>query len=440
MKIIIIVVLVISVILGILFWRFGYLLKGTSNLNQPVTLKVWGLWEDESLIKGAIDLYQKRNPSVTVEYTHQSSVNYRTRVQTQILQSENGPDILMIHNSWVPMFLQKSTIAAIPLDLMSIDQFKKTFYPIATDNFIKNNQIYALPLEVDGLALFYNEDLLSQKNIKIPQNWDEFMDAASKLTVKDEKSNIQIAGAAMGTTSNVDHWSDIVGLLFSQQPNANLEKPATKAGADVLRFYTSFIKNEDPAKRVWSVAMEGSTQAFFSGKLAFYFAPSWRAHELRVANPELNFKTAPVPHLPGRNIGWATYWALAVSNKSSNQKKAWEFLNFLTSKEVEKLLYQEASRTRLFGQPYSRVDLQKEIINDPIAGAFVAQAPTFKSWYLASRTFDQGINDEMIKYYEDAINATLEGRDPLNALQTTEQGVKQVLDKYINPLPAPSEE
>jgi len=51
---------------------------------------------------------------------------------------------------------------------------------------------------------------------------------------------------------------------------------------------------------------------------------------------------------------------------------------------------------------------------------------------------DGGINDEIIKYFEDAINSTLAGGDPQAALQTVASGVKQVLDKYTKPVLVPT--
>ena len=105
----------------------------------------------------------------------------------------------------------------------------------------------------------------------------------------------------------------------------------------------------------------------------------------------------------------------------------------MTSAETEKLLYREAAKTRLYGLPYSRVDLQKELINDPLVGAFVAQGPYYKSWYLNSTTRDQGLNDEMIKYYEDAVNGVFNNSDPQSVLSVTSKGIQQVLDKYVRP-------
>lgn len=462
LKYLVIGVLVFAVIAGFLFWRFAPSFNKKPEETIPVVINIWGLWEDESLMKPAVEEYKKIKPDVTVNYEFQSSQNYRTRTQTKITANE-GPDIYMINNSWTPMFIKSGSIKSAPKEVFTVQEYSQIFYPVVRDDFTnylalkttidvatnisdKNKvlqdefntqgKIYAIPRGIDGLALYYNVDILDAAGINVPKTWNEFKDAAFKLTVADQSNIIKTAGVAMGLSGNVAHWPDIIGLLFLQQPGAKINAPADANGADVLRFYTDFAKVSE--KRVWDNTFEPSTQAFAAGKVAFYFGPSWRAHELRQMNPGLNFKIAPVPQLAGKQVAWANYWGYAVSSKSKFPKESWEFLKFLSSAEAQKLLYQKASETRLFGLPYSRVDLQKELINDPLTGAFVAQGPYYKSWYLNSNTMDQGLNDEMIKYFEDAVNSTVNQGDPQSALQTTAKGIEQVLDKYVRPNPTPS--
>lgn len=435
MKRIIIIFLSLSIILGFLFWRFGpNIFQKTPLTAGPVKLTYWGLWEEENLIKPALEQYQKQNPKVTIAYVRQSSINYRTRVQTQIREGL-GPDIFRIHNSWLPMFEQDLTPA--PLEEFSLADFRASFYPVAEASFIKNNAIFAAPIELDGLALFYNEDILQAVGVKVPKTWQEFIDVAVKMTVRDASGQIKTAGAALGTAGNVDHWQDLLGLMLLQQPQVNLQNPASEVVAEVLRFYTGFVT--DPKRKTWDVNLPRSTDMFAQGRLGFYFAPSWRAHELRQANPNLKFKVAQVPQLSSQNpVSWASFWGEAVSKNSKNAKEAWKFVKFLTTASAQKLLYQEASKVRLFGEPYSRIDLASELAQDPIVGAFVTQGPNYKFWYLSSNTYDGGINDEMIKYWEDGVNATLQGTDPQVALQTVAKGVQQVLDKYTKLAPVPT--
>lgn len=429
MKRVIIIVLSLAIIFGFLFWKFGPKISLFSKQvpQGPVELSYWGLWEDDSLVRGVIDLYQSQNPNVVINYVRQSSINYRTRVQTQIREGV-GPDIFRIHNSWLPLF--RDDLAPAPEDVFTLEDYKNLFLPVAVDSFVKNNAIYASPIEIDGLVLFYNEEMLSGIGGKPPRTWQEFIDTSVKMTVRDG-SGIKTAGAGIGAAGNVDHFSDILGLLLLQQPNVNFERMDSPAVAEVLRFYSGFVT--DPRKKVWDVNLPKTTQMFVEGRLGFYFAPSWRAHEIRVANPDLKFKTAAVPQLSSiKAANWATFWGEAVSSKSKNPSEAWKFIKFLTSVQAQRLMYREASQIRLFGEPYSLVSLQPELVNDPLVGAVVGQGPSYKFWYLASNTFDNGINDQMIKYFEDGINATLAGTDPQIVIQTVAKGVTQVLNDFVN--------
>ena len=46
------------------------------------------------------------------------------------------------------------------------------------------------------------------------------------------------------------------------------------------------------------------------------------------------------------------------------------------------------------------------------------------------KLFDNGINDELIKYIENAINATAQGSSYSQALEEAKKGVDQVFLKY----------
>jgi ABC-type glycerol-3-phosphate transport system substrate-binding protein len=169
-----------------------------------------------------------------------------------------------------------------------------------------------------------------------------------------------------------------------------------------------------------------------------YIGPSWRAFEIKQTNPNLNFKTVPVPQLPKDSpsepdITYATYWAEGVWAKSPNKVAAWDFLKFLTTSDSLQKLYQNEASTRSFGEPYPRVDMGQLLTGDPIIGSIISQAPGARSWYLASRTFDgpTGINTQMSNYFADAVNAVVSGKEnATDALATAAQGVAQVLKQY----------
>lgn len=398
--------------------------KFQKSEEKRINLTFWGQ-EEEIVFRPIIEAYQKVHPKITITYTKQSLLNYRTRLQTQIRASQ-GPDVFLLHSSWIPMFWED--LSEAPPSVISLEEYKQTFYPLASETLISAGKIYALPLEIDGLAMYVNADILKAAGVAMPRFWTEFVEVAKKVTVRNTDGQIQTAGAALGTIPNIDFWPEILGLLFLQQPGGNLAQPASREGAEVLEFYTGFVM--DPKNKTWDVNLPSSTEMFALGKLAFYFAPTSQTNVLKTLNPDLNFKIAPVPQLPGKMVSYGTFWAESVSATSSYQKEGWEFLKFLTSAESLQFLNQKRTETQTFEHLYPRQDLASLQVEDNFLGAFITQAPFYKSWYLNSNTADAGINEEMIGHYAQAVNGMLQGKDPLQLLQTTQAGIKQILEKY----------
>lgn len=392
------------------------------NSDKEITLTYWGLWEPQAIMEPILTEYKKERPQVTINYEFQSSKDYRERLQSQ-LAAGSGPDIFRIHDTWIPMFLNQNQLAPVPEDLIDWNDY----YPVVSQTLQADGQYYAVPLMIDTLALYYNKELFTSAGQSPPKNWKELIETAKKLTVLNANT-IQTAGIALGVTNNVDNWSDIFGLLMLQG-RGSLTNPVGTKAEEALKFYTRFYNIE----RVWDTTLPPSTYAFAVGKTAMLIAPSWRAFEINKINPKLDFDTIPVPQLtenPDQRISWASFWVEAVSETSPNKQAVWDFLQFLSRPETLEKLYTYQSQTRLFGEPYPRKSMAEKLINEPIIGAFITQAPYAQTWYLCSKTFDNGINDRMIKYFEDAVNSASAGRITADTLSQTASGVKQILSRY----------
>lgn len=415
-------------VLGFGFVRFG--LPLFSNLpflqkEEEATLTYWGLWEPVEVMKTVIADFERKNPKIKVLYVRQDIKNYRQRLATRI-PNGNGPDIYTYHNTWLPMMDQM--LVPIPASVIDATTFQKTYFPVVQKDVVKNGGIYGIPLGIDTLTLFVNDELISAAGVQVPKNWDEFATVTRTLTVKDEQGNIKTAGASLGTFDNVDHAPDILSLLFIQNGSRieNLAESPENA-SDALSFYTSFAESEG---NVWDGTLDSSIVSFAKGNLAFFFGYSWDIFTILAANPSLSFSLHPVPHIPGRNMTIASYFVEGVSNKSKYQKQAMEFMKYLSQKEVVQKLYTEASKTRLFGRPYARVDLADLLKDSTLVGPFVIQASAASSSYFASDTFDDGLNSELNIYLGNAVRSISENTSPQTAIETLAKGVAQVLEKY----------
>lgn len=394
--------------------------------EEQITLEYWGLWESPTVVNALINEYKTVKSNVTINYRKQTHQQYRERLENQI-QAGQGPDVFRFHNTWVPMLKEELTPA--PEDIISSGEFKQNFYPAANTDLRVGAKIVGVPLEIDGLALYYNEEIFKAAGItKPPATWTEFAQDAAKLTVTDTAGNIKTAGAAIGTAGNVDHFSDILGAMILQN-GGDLKSPQDKLSIDALEYYAKFAKGPN---RVWDETMPASTIAFAGSNVAMYFGPSWRAIEFKNANPLLKFKVAPIPQLEGGNVTWASYWAEGVSAKSAHPKEAWEFVKWLSAEEVLTKFYSEAAKSpgRFFGEPYPRIAMGAKLTTDPLVGAYIVQAPHARSFPMASRTFDNGLNDQIVKAYEDAVNAVARGTPAKNALEVTAKNVAQILTRF----------
>lgn len=422
-------------------------LRGAAG-ETTTELTYWGLWEDNSVVEGLLAEFESKNPGIKVTYKKNVKTDYRSRLQGRLAktgETEDVPDVFRIHASWIPMM--KESLAAVPTNVVTELDMENDFFDTYKADLKDGGKYWAVPLMYDGLAMFYNKSILDSAGVSPPKTWWGFRDLAKKLTVKDEMGKISIAGAAMGVTDNVDHWSDIVGAMMKQNGVDLIkgEEENLKKLKAVLTFYTLFRTSDE----VWNETLPLSTQYFGSGKLAFYFAPSWRIFDLEQINPSLDFEVTGIPQLATlegvdpeavekgqtegnlTNINWSTYWVEGVNNKSKNQKEAWKLLSFLASKESLEKFYKSASQVRSFGEIYPRKSLSTSLSANRKLKAWVDAANTASTWNLASRTHDEAVNDEMIKYFEDAINSIVARNSQIDeVIPTLINGVKVTVQKY----------
>lgn len=400
--------------------------------NKNVSLIYWGLWEEKEVMEPLINAYQQKYPNVKINYQKMDPLSYREKLVSRS-KAEDGnqgavekPDIFRFHNTWLPEI--KDIVSPLPPTIMSGEEFDKTFYPIHKKDLKVGNYYYGLPLEIDGLVLVYNQGLFKKAGISTaPSTWDDITQIVPKLTVKDRSGKLITSGIAMGTASNVDHFSDIFGLLLLQNGGA-LNKLNQEEASGALEIYRKF---SEPPQGYWTEEMVNSTTAFIQEKVAMIIVPSWEIISIKAANPDIDMKVVPVPVVPGTPlISVSSYWVEGVSRFSNNQIEAWKFLKFLTEKENMTKLYEIESKIRPFGEPYSRVDLAPLLAQDPYLGAIIKEANNLVSLPLISRTADNGLNDEIIKYLENAINSTILGVSYKEALTTAKSGIDQVFTKY----------
>jgi len=412
----------------------------SSSSGYLVDLEIWGTYDDSLAYTEIINQYKKINPYAgEIKYRKFSQDTYRQEL-IDALASGQGPDIFLINNSWLPSF--KNKIYPAPTPFISEQEMKSSFPDVVAADFMSDGKVYAVPLSVDSMVLYYNRDAFNSVGIAAPPTtWKEFQDDVKKLTIIDAAGNITRSGAAIGTAQNVSVFSDLISMLMLQSgvempmqkgvlakldqgivsPNGNV----VQAGEQVLDFYTQFAKltagnNVKNPFYTWNSRQPNSVDAFAGGTTAMMFNYSWKNSEIKSKNPKLNYMVAPVPQIyPTSPVTVANYFGYAVSlNKNTptasavnvqtvapvsndiRTHEAWQFLRFLTLKNSGTIkLYNAVTKNpkdfpisfdpaleylKKTNQPAARRDLIEAQKLDAFLGSFALGNLIAKNWYKAN--------------------------------------------------------
>ena len=416
--------------------------KQANPKQYTLNLEVWGLFDSADTYQDIFDTYKKINPNIgEITYRKMSADTYRKDI-VDAMASGQGPDIILIHNNWVPSLEDK--IYPAPAGILNEQKFRKDFVDVAAQDFIVDGGIYAVPLSVDSLGLYYNKDLFNEAGITSPPtNWDEFIEDARKMTKIDINGQITQSGAAMGTSANINRTTDILNLLMLQNKTDMIDVAGKKAtfdkyisqgnasfapGENALNFYTQFAnRSSSTVPYTWNPSLHYSIDAFSEGTLGMMFNYSWQMPVIESKSPKLNYAVAPVPQFPDSpQVNFANYWAYAVAKyRTPNLRvpnpavtndvraaEAWKLLAFMTtkaeqnvavtasvagSKQVVNPNFDSAvDYITKTNQPAARRDLIEKQKTDAKIGVFAQGNLIAKDWYQKDPDSIEGLFLQMI--------------------------------------------
>ncbi len=419
------IVLLVLIVLTLLFTGVIPGLRATTP--PPVPLTVWGVFdapETFNIITNAV------GPQYVVTYRALPIASYETEL-VNALAAGKGPDIFMIHSSWLPKHFDK--LVPMPDTELAFTDFQKSFPTVVQQDFAPGGAIYALPLYIDTLSLFYNKDHFENANILTPPaTWTEFQELVPKLRVLDTSGKIQRAASAIGgSNKNVNRATDILSTIMLQSGVPMVAPDFSRAvfsnqGKDALAFYTKF-GNPANSYYTWSDNFKNSLDGFADGTVSMMFGYAYHIPAIKEKNPFLRFAVTPLPQLEGasQKISYANYWGLAVSNRSRLPQSAWGFIKAATvSPSVVQRYTGATRRVPALLNPTLFASANK----DPELGPFASQILTARSWPQADSTAIENIFSGMIE-------AVTAGQKTLDkALLEAEDAVTALMQKSLNRL------
>jgi multiple sugar transport system substrate-binding protein len=390
------------------FFAFIFIITSSfgGRQTEKAEITVWGVFDDFTAFTAALNAFEKENKDIAITYEMFKVQDYEPMLLNALAAGE-GPDVFMIHHTWLPKHISKmqpmpDTIPGQKVPLMTVRQFQDTFVDVAATDLINDGKIYGMPLYMDTLALYYNKDMFATAGIpQPPKLWTDFMEDVEKITTYDESRNITRSAAALGTARNINRSTDILMMLMLQsgvQMTADDNTSATFSrsvdGVDVgqrsLTFYTDFA-NTQRAVYTWNGAMDYSIDAFVGGKTAMMMNYAHQIPVLRAAAPRLNWSIAPIPQVSAVDIRtYANYWPLVVSRQTDAPNASWKFIHYMAAGNGT-VPFLNAT-----GRPSARRDLIEEQKLDKDLGVFAEQALAARSWFQIDNVAIETIFADMI--------------------------------------------
>lgn len=321
------------------------------------TVTVWGSVPKDTFMTAVTGTKAFSSNKITISYTAIPSATFESQLVSALARGE-GPDIIILPHTLVYQHADK--ITPISYETVSAREYQDTF--VSEGNLFQvGNGILALPLYVDPVVMYVNNDSLTSAGYaKVPTLWSQFVDASSgrsvvqALTTVSAQGVVEKSALALGDFSNVDHAKDILSLLLLQAGSSivTTQEGSTKYISDLgsdssqaispavsaLNFFTQFA-SRGRTTYTWSGTLPRSKNAFSSGMLAVYLGLASELPELREKNPHLNFDMALVPQRgTGKSITYGNLYGVARLRRSANPTLALVTVQLLTAKEFSSTL------------------------------------------------------------------------------------------------------
>lgn len=313
---------------------------------------------------------QSKMTEVTVEAV--PSTNIKDKFTTAAL-SGSGPDIVSLDNAgWTADLAEMGLLT--PID-DKVQTLQDELQADALSTNMYKGHYYGIPWYVNNMVMYYNKTMFEQAGISAPpESWEELEACVQKLKEIGKYGLNFPIGSPGGYT---------VCSFFMQNGNKIIDTSGEEpkvvfndaSGVEALTYLTNLYTNYKgmPESVKSTLSWDQVFAPFIQEDVGIVFSGDWAISAIKSGNPDLEFGIAPLP--VGKEAATILGgYNLAINKNSKNADQAWEFIQWLSSKEQEGLLPE-----------YNRISARKDVVEsnfveeNPIYQVFIQETVNSKS-------------------------------------------------------------
>jgi multiple sugar transport system substrate-binding protein len=319
-----------------------------SNPARPVTVTVWHAWDGprEPLMKTILERMKEQYPNVTVDQTVVAMwMDANVQKFGAAVAAGTAPDVTMLYDIYIPQY-GSETKALQPLDdWVKRDKLnlKQIFYDADVDGLQMDGKTWELPhtAPIQPVNVAYNKDLAARAGYDFdqspPQTWDELLQAATKLTVRDGAGVSQL-GADLGPSAGLfeAYMGTVKAAAFSVDGKKATFNDAK--ATEVMEWLVRARQQLGGRQAIATLTQQNQGQALFEQarkqaivhhNYSIYFA--WPQQY-----PDLKFGAFPiVPQKKGETMALPhkSAWGWAMISTAKEKDAAWLLVKKMTVDE-----------------------------------------------------------------------------------------------------------
>jgi len=283
--------------------------------------------EQRKALEKLVSEFEAKNTNIKIEVLT-STISFQ-KLSIQIAGGD-APDIFYYVTDRLPGFAEKNILLDMTPYMSEIDLTK--YFPQTVESCKLNGKFYCFPYHFSTDILFYNKDIFDKEGLSYPNEswtWQDFVDAAQKLTKKENNRIIQYGTLQPRPLLVIKSFG---GECFdSNVTKCTLNSAETR---DALQFIIDLDKKYNVAPSATTIKdmerMDG-VDMFSTGRVAMLMGRTFMLSEFRKLK-RFNWDIAPVPK-GKRRYSRLAVGVMCISQTTKHPKEAWEFVKFICGKE-----------------------------------------------------------------------------------------------------------
>lgn len=307
-----------------------------SASSGPVALEFWhGYTEADGKVLDS--LVEKFNASQSEVKVTSITKPWATLLDTALpaLTAGEGPHIMALPPENIPTFASKGAIVSLDSWYESAEggASKLNEQAIATGD--ADGHHYGAPLSFTPLTMFYNKTMFDATGVAVPTTWDEWVEAAKRLTVDENGDGTpEVYGLALQDNATVGNgvWMSLLksggGDVIDEAGKVVIDSPEN---LKTLEYWADAVQNA----KISPTGLTGvnGDELFKSGKVAMTFGGPWLASVAKEAGIDYGIATLPAGPAGVKASALAVDMSITARADAAERAAAEKFLSWFYGSE-----------------------------------------------------------------------------------------------------------